>query len=77
MTGSTISTDSHDFSSWESVTLDRTQWTVLVKQLEDLLALQVLLKMRPNCREAINMMSSEQEPIIVSVKQVLDGGRGK
>ena len=57
--------------------MDRMQWTVLVKQLEDLLALQCLLKLRPANRFAAAMVTGEQEPITVSVKKVLDGGRGK
>ena len=36
----------HSLSEWESLTYDRTQWTLLVRQLEDLLVLQCLLKVR-------------------------------
>lgn len=74
----TSSTDSStvDMSDWESVTVDLHQWTVLVKQLEDLLALQCLLKMRPASEGLVSKPVWEPEPITVHVKRVLDGGRG-
>ena len=74
--GSTGS-DKVDLSEWEAVSIDRTQWTVLVKQLEDLLALQCLLQMKPANDSLANKPAWEPEPIVVSVKKVLDGGRGK
>lgn len=72
------STDSGkiDLSEWESVTLDKAQWTMLLRQLEDLLALQCLLNMRPAKDGLINKPPWEPESIIVSVKKVLDGGKG-
>ena len=76
LTGSTGS-DKVDLSEWESVSIDRTQWTVLIKQLEDLLAVQCLLQMKPANDGLVNKPAWEPEPIIVSVKKVLDGGRGK
>lgn len=66
-----------DMSDWELVTMDKTQWTLLVKQLEDLLALQCLLKMKPptECLCVVKA-SGLVEPVRVSVKKVMDGGRG-
>ena len=66
-----------DMSDWELVTMDKTQWTLLVKQLEDLLALQCLLKMKPpmECLCVVKG-SGPVEPVRVSVKKVMDGGRG-
>ena len=74
----TSSTDSGamDLSEWESVTVDLHLWTVLVKQLEDLLALQSLLKMRPSTEGLVNKPAWEPEPITVNVRRVMDGGRG-
>lgn len=67
-----------NLADWESVTIDRTQWTVLVKQLEDLLVLQNLLRLKLTNQEAAAMAaSSNSERITVSVKRVLDGGRSK
>ncbi len=73
-----MSTDSSrvDLSEWESVTLDRTQWTVTIRQLEDLLELQCLLKMKPASRNPGAIATGEIEIITVSVKKVQDGGRG-
>ncbi|KAI0237109.1 Rab3 GTPase-activating protein non-catalytic subunit [Lamellibrachia satsuma] len=66
-----------DMSDWELVTMDKTQWTLLVKQLEDLLALQCLLKMKPPT-ECLCVVKAAGlvEPVRVSVKKVMDGGRG-
>ena len=75
MSSSTDST-SMDLSEWESVTMDRTQWTMAVRQLEDLLELQCLLKMKPANRSPGAIATGEIEPISVSVKKVQDGGRG-
>ena len=67
-----------DMSDWELVTMDKTQWTLLVKQLEDLLALQCLLKMKPPT-ECLCVVKAAGlvEPVRVSVKKVMDGGRGE
>lgn len=70
MTASTHSTESTD---WETLTVTCTQWTVLVKQLEDLLTLQCLLKMKV----ANQHVSPSAEPVTVSIKKVLSGGKGK
>ena len=75
MSSSTDST-SMDLSEWESVTMDRTQWTMVVRQLEDLLELQCLLKMKPANRSPGAIATGEIEPISVSAKKVQDGGRG-
>ena len=56
--------------------MDRTQWTMAVRQLEDLLELQCLLKMKPASRSPSAIATGEIEPISVSVKKVQDGGRG-
>ena len=56
--------------------MDRTQWTMAVRQLEDLLELQCLLKMKPANRSPGAIATGEIEPISVSVKKVQDGGRG-
>ena len=47
-----------------------------VRQLEDLLELQCLLKMKPANRSPGAIATGEIEPISVSVKKVQDGGRG-
>ena len=65
-----------DLSEWESVTMDRTHWTMTVRQLEDLLELQCLLKLKPASRSPGAIATGEIEPISVSVKKVQDGGRG-
>lgn len=73
------STDSNDkvlSSDWESVTMEKTQWTILVKQLEDLLVLQCLLKMKPVDEGLIGKTAWEIDHIPVTVKKVIDGGRG-
>ena len=67
----------HRLSEWESVTLDRTQWTVLVKQLEDLLVLQGLLKLKADDAGIVSQTLWETEAVEVTVKKVMDGGRGK
>ncbi len=56
--------------------MDKAQWTVLIKQLEDLLAVQCLLKMKPANEGLTPKPTWDAEPIRVSVKKVLDGGRG-
>ena len=63
-------------SEWEAVSMDKAQWTVLVKQLEDLLLLQCLLKIRPIEQGLVSKTVWEPEPILVTVKKVMDGGRG-
>ncbi len=74
----TSSTDSAsiDLSDWENVTMDRTQWTIAVRQLEDLLELQCLLKMKPVCRSPGAIATGEVEVISVSVAKIQDDGRG-
>ena len=65
-----------DMSDWESVTVDREQWTYLAKQLEDLLVVQCLLKMRPPVH-GLAKQACEPEPIVVTLRRILDGGRGR
>lgn len=67
---SSSSSSNLDISEWEAVTVDKEQWSLLVRQLEDLLAVQTLLKMNVDSRPAV-------ETITVSVKTVIDGGRGE
>lgn len=62
---------------WENVTVDVEMWSLLVRQMEDLLAIQALLKMKhvlPDTTPVI--VTGEPEPINVSVKKVLDNGKG-
>lgn len=76
----TNSTDSGqlDMSEWESVTLDRAAWTMLIRQLEDLLALSCLLALKPPLQPSDSPASPKSpDPIKVSVKRVLDGGKGE
>ena len=58
---------SEDIDDWESISVDKEQWSLMVRQLEDLLVLQALLNMRDPSKERITL----------SVKKVLDSGRGK
>lgn len=55
--------------------MDHQQWHNLVMQLEDLLVVQCLLKMKPG-HETLSKSSTNPEPIVVSLKRVLDGGKG-
>ena len=64
-----------DLSEWENVTLEGTQWTILIKRLEDLMALQNLLLVKPVTTSS-NLLLRHQEAIKVSVKSVLEGGNG-
>ena len=79
MSGSTDSS-SIDLSEWESVTMDREAWTVLIRQLEDLLCLSCLLAQKspssPAKGDAESTVKTSPEPIKVCVKKVMDGGKG-
>jgi len=64
-----------DLSEWESVVMEHEHWTVLVRQLEDLLAVQSLLLMSP----APNSYSKppwEPQTLSITLKKVVDGGKG-
>lgn len=71
----TESEDGNQSSGWEILTMDHQQWHNLVMQLEDLLVVQCLLKMKPG-HEILSKSSTNPEPIVVSLKRVLDGGKG-
>ena len=68
------STNSSDLSDWESLSLDIEQWNVLIKQLEDVLSVQCLLKMKPTLERPLPSIAGD--PIHISVTKVLDGGKG-
>lgn len=61
--------DSGD-SDWESVSLDLEHWNQLVKQLEDILLLNILLKSQPYGKAAI-------KDVNISIETLLSGGQGK
>ncbi|XP_064622253.1 rab3 GTPase-activating protein non-catalytic subunit-like isoform X3 [Lineus longissimus] len=66
-----------DLSDWESVTIDVEQWSILIRQLEDALALICLLQaapVKPKIDDATPTPSSE--PLTVSIHSILEGGRG-
>ncbi|CAH1792515.1 unnamed protein product [Owenia fusiformis] len=58
-------------ADWESLTMDMTHWNILVKQLEDVLAISALLKLQPKGEP-----KTKGERISVSVNKLLEGGRG-
>lgn len=62
--------------SWEALSLDTEYWKLLLKQLEDCLVLQTLLHSRAGpraCRASV--LPAEPLPRL-SVKKLLEGGRG-
>jgi len=65
-----------DLSDWESVVMEHEHWTLLVRQLEDLLAVQSLLLMRP-AADSVSKPPWEPETLSVTLKRVLDGGKGE
>lgn len=75
MSGSSGSGTFELSADWETVTFDQEHWSDLVKQLEDLLVLHCLLKMKP-FHESLNRASANPDPIVVSLRRVLDGGKG-
>ncbi|KAG8193907.1 hypothetical protein JTE90_011463 [Oedothorax gibbosus] len=56
-------------SDWESVSLDLEHWNVLVKQLEDVLMLNVLLKSQPYGKAGMKDTN-------ISIETILTGGQG-
>lgn len=64
-------------STWEPITLEHEQWSALVKQLEDLLSVQCLLDSKPSLSGMLTKPPWDPEPLVLSLKQVLDGGRGE
>ncbi|XP_055956898.1 rab3 GTPase-activating protein non-catalytic subunit [Patella vulgata] len=66
--------DKTDLSEWESLTVDMEHWNVLVKQLDDVLAISHLLQFKLPTNQHSNV--TKLEPITVSVTKLLEGGRG-
>ncbi|GIY91476.1 rab3 GTPase-activating protein non-catalytic subunit [Caerostris extrusa] len=56
-------------SDWESVSLDLEHWNVLVKQLEDVLMLNILLKSQPYGKAVM-------KDVNISIETILNGGQG-
>ncbi|GAB1601306.1 rab3 GTPase-activating protein non-catalytic subunit-like isoform X2 [Argonauta hians] len=76
-TADTSQTDKVDTSmEWEDVSVDHEKWNVLIRQLEDSLALNSLLKMKIPPPSTPKIISPAPEQILVSVSHLLDGGRG-
>ena len=69
---------SSDLSSWVNLSVDMAEWEVLLKQLEDTLALSALLHINIPASERTpgELEASTKEPIRVSVSKLLEGGRG-
>jgi len=61
-----------DLSDWESVIMEHEHWTVLVRQLQDLLAVQSLLIMRP-AADSVSRPPWEPETLSITLKRVVDG----
>jgi len=66
-----------DLSGWESVVMEHEHWTMLVRQLEDLVAVQSLLLMKPVAPYSFSKPPWEPERLSITLKTVLDGGKGK
>ena len=64
-----------DLSDWESVVMEHEHWIILVRQLEDLLAVQSLLVMKP-APVTFSKPPWEPETPSITLKRVLDGGKG-
>lgn len=66
-----------DTSDWESITVDIEQWTNLIKQLEDVLAISTILKITPSS-DRVGPVHSEAgvNGLGVSVAKFLEGGKG-
>ena len=63
--------------SWEALSLDTEYWKLLLKQLEDCLILQTLLHSKANT-STCKVSSLQAEPLPrLSVKKLLEGGKGK
>ncbi|XP_074646161.1 rab3 GTPase-activating protein non-catalytic subunit-like isoform X2 [Tubulanus polymorphus] len=63
-----------DMNEWESVSIDIEQWNILVKQLEDVLALSCLLQ--STCEPTDGQVTVTSESLRVSVARLLEGGKG-
>lgn len=63
--------------SWEALSLDTEYWKLLLKQLEDCVTLQTLLRSRALARPP-RAAAPQAEPVPrLSVKRLLEGGKGK
>lgn len=63
--------------SWEALSLDTEYWKLLLRQLEDCLILQTLLHSKAS-PPAAKASSPQTEPLPrLSVKKLLEGGKGK
>ncbi|XP_036925373.1 rab3 GTPase-activating protein non-catalytic subunit [Sturnira hondurensis] len=62
--------------SWEALSLDTEYWKLLLKQLEDCLVLQTLLRSRASPRACRPSALPAEPPPRLSVKKLLEGGRG-
>lgn len=56
-------------SDWEAVSLDLEHWHLLVKQLEDVLMLNILLKSQPYGKAVV-------KDVNISIETILSGGQG-
>jgi len=56
--------------------MEHEHWTLLVRQLEDLVAVQSLLLMVP-AAGSLSKPPWEPETFCVTLKKVIDGGKGK
>ncbi|XP_055949362.1 rab3 GTPase-activating protein non-catalytic subunit-like isoform X1 [Argiope bruennichi] len=56
-------------SDWEAVSLDLEHWNLLVKQLEDVLMLNILLKSQPYGKAIV-------KDVNISIETLLNGGQG-
>ncbi|XP_064601694.1 rab3 GTPase-activating protein non-catalytic subunit-like isoform X2 [Liolophura sinensis] len=76
-TASTPPDENMDTSDWESITVDIEQWTNLIKQLEDVLAISTILKITPSS-DNVGPVHSEAgvNGLGVSVAKFLEGGKG-
>jgi len=72
-----VTSAADDLSDWESVVMEHEHWTTLVRQLEDLLVVQSLLLMKPAAPCSFSKPPWEPETLSVTLKTVLDGGKGK
>ncbi|ESO90130.1 hypothetical protein LOTGIDRAFT_218187 [Lottia gigantea] len=71
-----VNSDKNDSSGdWETVTVDIEHWNVLVKQLDDVLAINHLLQLQLSTNHKQDN-KTYLEPITVSVTKLLEGGRG-
>ncbi|XP_071079517.1 rab3 GTPase-activating protein non-catalytic subunit-like [Haliotis cracherodii] len=72
-----LSSDKTDMSEWESLAVDMEHWNLLIKQLEDVLALSFLIHLRlPANERSPYGPKPALDPIRLSVLKLLEGGRG-